>query len=443
MEEIIKTILYSWAEKKLPKVVARETDLENYLDMKPRKIVAVTGFRRVGKTYLLYQLLNKLLKEGDREQIVYINFDDERIPENTGFLTALLPTVKQSFDRPLKYLFLDEIQDMPGWSKWLRRIYDNEEIDIFITGSSSKVSSREIPTELRGRSLEVKVFPLSFKEFLLFKNISIDPKRVPYSENEKAKMMRALNDYLMYGGLPEVVLADEDKRFEILQQYYSTVVRRDIVERFKVKNEEGLKAMLRLLLNSTNYSISKLYNTLKSLNYKIGKTTLLHYLSYVESSYFIHSLPIFSPKIKEQLQYPRKVYFIDNGFISSLSTKFSKNLGRLYENLVAVELLRRHSKGDADLYYWKDSRGKEVDFVVKHDFKVKQLIQVCYDIEDYDTRKREIKALLRASEELKCKNLLVITSNYDVEEEIKGRKIVYIPLWKWLLEPSISKIDGM
>jgi len=443
MEEIIKTILYSWAEKKLPKVVARETDLENYLDMKPRKIVAVTGFRRVGKTYLLYQLLNKLLKEGDREQIVYINFDDERIPENTGFLTALLPTVKQSFDRPLKYLFLDEIQDMPGWSKWLRRIYDNEEIDIFITGSSSKVSSREIPTELRGRSLEVKVFPLSFKEFLLFKNISIDPKRVPYSENEKAKMMRALNDYLMYGGLPEVVLADEDKRFEILQQYYSTVVRRDIVERFKVKNEEGLKAMLRLLLNSTSYSISKLYNTLKSLNYKIGKTTLLHYLSYVESSYFIHSLPIFSPKIKEQLQYPRKVYFIDNGFISSLSTKFSKNLGRLYENLVAVELLRRHSKGDADLYYWKDSRGKEVDFVVKHDFKVKQLIQVCYDIEDYDTRKREIKALLRASEELKCKNLLVITSNYDVEEEIKGRKIVYIPLWKWLLEPSISKIDGM
>lgn len=434
MKEIIKTVLYSWAEKKLPHVTPRETGLEHYLDMKPKRIVAVTGFRRVGKTYLLYQLLNKLLIDRDREQIVYINFDDERIPENTEFLTALLPTVKQTFSKPLKLLFLDEIQDMPNWSKWLRRIYDNEEINIFITGSSSKVSSREIPTELRGRCIEVKVFPLSLKEFLMFKNTSIDLKMVPYSENEKAKLMRTLNDYLLYGGLPEVVLADEDKKFDILQQYYSTVVRRDIVERFKVKNEEGLKAMLRLLLNSTNYSISKLYNTLKSLNYKIGKTTLLHYLNYVENSYFIHSLPIFSPKVKEQLQYPRKVYFIDNGFINSLSTRFSKNLGRLYENLVAVELLRRHSKENGELYYWKDSRGKEVDFVVKHDFKVKQLIQVCYDIEDYDTRKREINALLKASEELKCRDLLVITSGYDAEEKIKGKKIIYIPLWKWLLE---------
>jgi len=434
MKEIIKTILYSGAEKKLPDVIPRETGLEHYLDMKPRKIIAVTGFRRVGKTYLLYQLLNKLLTDRDREQIVYINFDDERIPENTEFLTALLPIVKQTFNKPLKYLFLDEIQDMPNWSKWLRRIYDNEEINIFITGSSSKVSSREIPTELRGRCLEVNVFPLSFKEFLMFKNISIDLKRAPYSENEKANIMRTLNDYLLYGGLPEVVLADEDKRFDILQQYYSTVVRKDIIERFKVKNEEGLKAMLRLLLNSTSYSISKLYDTLKSLNYKIGKTTLLHYLNYVESSYFIHSIPIFSPKVKEQLQYPRKVYFIDNGFINILSTRFSKNTGRIYENLVAVELLRRHSKEDAELYYWRDSRGKEVDFVVKHDLKIEQLIQVCYDIEHYDTRKREINALLKASEELKCKNLLIINDDYESEENIKGKKIKFIPLWKWLLK---------
>ncbi|MDI6859485.1 MAG: DUF4143 domain-containing protein, partial [Methanocellales archaeon] len=131
-----------------------------------------------------------------------------------------------------------------------------------------------------------------------------------------------------------------------------------------MKNEEGLKAMVRLLLNSTQYSISRVYDTLKSLNYEIGKTTLLNYLNYVESSYFIHSLPIFSPKVKDQLQYARKVYFIDNGFINALSTRFSKNIGRVYENIVAIELLRRYSKKDVELYYWKDRRGKEVDFVV-------------------------------------------------------------------------------
>jgi predicted AAA+ superfamily ATPase len=294
--------------------------------MKPRKIIAVTGFRRVGKTYLLLQLISKTLKDQNKEQEVYINFDDERIPEKTEFLTELLPTIKQTFKKETQHIFLDEIQNMPNWSKWLRRIYDTENFGIFVTGSSSKVSSREIPTELRGRCLEIKVFPLSFREFLRFKNMKIDPSVLQYSENEKTKVTRALDEYLRFGGMPEVVLSDEERKSEILQQYYGTVVRRDIVERFNVKNEEGLKAMMRLLLNSTQYSISRLYDTLKSLNYEIGKTTLLHYIQYVESSYFTHSLPIFSYKIKDHLQYPRKIYFIDNGFISSLSTRHSKDI---------------------------------------------------------------------------------------------------------------------
>ncbi|MDI6902317.1 MAG: ATP-binding protein [Methanocellales archaeon] len=433
MKETIKTILYSWVEKRIPDVIPREISLETYLGMRPRKIVVITGFRRVGKTYLLFQLLNKLLSDKDKEQAVYINFDDERIPERTEFLTELLPTIKRTFSKAPELIFLDEVQNIPNWSRWLRRIYDNENLEIFITGSSSKVSSREIPTELRGRCLEVKVFPLSFGEFFRFKNTDIDLKVVRYSESERTKLTRMLDEYLRYGGMPEVVLATEDKKFEILQQYYGTVVRRDIIERFRVKNEEGLKAMVRLLLNSTQYSISRVYDTLKSLNYEIGKTTLLKYLNYVESSYFIHSLPIFSPKVKDQLQYARKVYFIDNGFINTLSTRFSKNIGRVYENIVAIELLRRYSKKDVELYYWKDRRGKEVDFVVKDGIKIRQLIQVCYDVEYYDTRKREINALLRASEELRCKSLLIITGDYEGTEEFRNKRINFIPLWKWLL----------
>ena len=433
MEETIKTILYTWIEKTIPEIIPREPNLETYVGMKPRKIVVITGFRRVGKTYLLFQLLNKLLIDKDREQAIYINFDDERIPGRTEFLTQLLPTINRTFTKEPELIFLDELQNMPDWSKWLRRIYDNEDLEIFITGSSSKVSSKEIPTELSGRCLEVKVFPLSFGEFLQFKDTDIDLKTVRYLEKEKTKLTRLLDEYLRYGGMPEVVLAKEDKKFEIIQQYYGTVVSRDIIERFRVKNEEGLKAMIRLLLNSTQYSISRMYDTLKSLNYEIGKTTLLNYLNYLEGSYFIHSLPIFSPKIKDQLQYPRKVYFIDNGFINTLSIRLSKNIGRSCENTVAIELLRRYSKNDVELYYWKDRRGKEVDFVIKDGIRMRQLIQVCYDVGDYDTRKRETDALLKAGKELGCKNLLIITGDYEGTEEFRNKRINFVPLWKWLL----------
>ena len=432
MNDTIKTILYSWKDKKIPDVIPREIELKSYLNIKPRKIIAITGFRRVGKTYLLYYLINKLLKDYSREEVIYINFDDERIPESTEFLTKFLPVIKATFSTP-KYLLLDEIQNMPNWSKWLRRVYDSEDVNIFITGSSSKVSSREIPTELRGRSLEIRVYPLSFREFLRFKGIDVDYRSAEYSDDTRATIMKALNVYLVYGGMPEVVLADESKKFEILQDYFRTVLGIDIIERYKVGNEEGIRALLKLLLNSKMYTISKLYNSLKSMGYHIGKTTVLNYRSYIESSYFIHSVPIFSYKIKDQMQYPRKVYIIDNGFISSISIKFSKDWCRLYENMVAVELLRRGSRDNFEIFYWRDQRGREVDFVVRKNLKVEQLIQVSYDVSDYETKKREVTALIKASDALNCENLLVINSSYDAVEEINGKKIVFVPLWKWLL----------
>jgi hypothetical protein len=282
--------------------------------------------------------------------------------------------------------------------------------------------------------LEIPVFPLSFNEFLRFKKIQIKTQELPYGENKKATVLKALEEYLYYGGMPEVVLASEHMKLDILQQYYGTVVRRDIIERFNIKNEEGLKAMLRLLLNSTQYSISKLYNTLKSLQYHIGKTTLLNYLNYVETSYFLYSVPIFSYKIKDQLQYPRKHYFIDTGFINCLSTRHAKDVGRLYENIVAINLLRKHLQKGNNIFYWKDQRGKEVDFLIKDELQVKQLIQVCSDIEDYDTRKREINALIKASDHLKCNDLLIITNDFYDTQKVKGKTILFKPLYAWLLE---------
>ena len=436
MDNIIRTILAEWKGKNIPLVIPREINLQEYLNMKVNKIIVLNGFRRVGKTYILYGLANNLFKSNSREEVVHINFEDERIPLKTEFLSSILPTVDELFNKKIKYLLLDELHNIPNWSKWLRRTYDTREIRIFVSGSSSRMSEEEMPTELRGRFLEVRVFPLSFKEFLEFKKISFDLKTLEYSEDEKPVILKALTEYLIYGGLPEIVLESENKKLELAQSYYATIIKRDIAERYRVKNEESLKTLLKLLLDSKEYSISKTYNNLKSLGQEIGKSTVQKYISYIENSYFVFSLPIFSYKIKDQIQYPKKIYFIDNVFINAISTKFMNNFGRLYENLVAVELKRRKE----DSYYWKNAEKEELDFVIKEDIKVKQLIQVCYDISDQDTKKREIRALLKASKDLRCDNLLIINRDYSGEEDIewfgiKG-KIKFIPLWKWLLEES-------
>lgn len=434
MDKIIKMLLTEWKGKNLPEIVPRETSFSDYLSMKMNKIIVLNGFRRVGKTYILYGLANELLASNTREEVVHINFEDERIPLKTEFLSNILPAADELFQKKIKYLFLDELHTIPQWSKWLRRIYDNNDIRIFVSGSSSRMSEEEIPTELRGRFLEIKVFPLSFREFLKFKKLHFDVKTIDYSDKEKPFMLRAFTEYLTYGGLPEIVLEDENKKFELAQSYYATVIKRDIIERYRIKNEEALKALLKLFLDSKEYSISKTYNTLKSLGLEVGKSTVQKYISYIESSYFFFSLPLFSYKIKDQIQYPKKVYCIDPVFINAISTKFMNNLGRLYENTVAIELKRKKK----ECYYWKNTEKEEVDFVIKKGMEIEQLIQVCYDLTDPDTKKREIRALLKASKDLKCNNLLVINQSYSGEENSEWfgikRKVRFIPLWKWILQ---------
>lgn len=433
MKQIIKTLLYEWKGKQLPEAKPRKDKIKEYLRLSPKKIIVITGFRRVGKTYLLFDSIKTLLTEKTKEEIIYLNFEDERIPLQTEFLTQLLPTIKEEFANKTAYLFLDEIQTIPNWSKWLRRIYDTENIFLFVTGSNSKLSGNEIPTELRGRFLEIDIFPLSFDEFLIFKKIEIDKKRVEYVADAKAELKRYFREYLFFGGLPEIILLPEERKEETAQSYYRTVVQRDIIERFSVKNEEVLKALLRLLLNGTTYSLTKLYNTIKSMQHEVGKTKLQEYLSYIERAYFLYSVPVFSHKIKEQGQAPRKIYIIDNIFIKSLSTSYTNNQARLLENAVFLELLRRNGK--ENIYYWKDTKHYEVDFIIMKKREVKELIQVCWNLENMETRQREIRGLLRASKELGCKKLIILTDDY---EEIKKEEwfgiteiIQYIPAWKW------------
>ncbi len=442
---LFRKILVEWREQWTPSDIVEREELDKGIlsQGQVRKITTFTGFRRVGKTYLMYQAIDELIKSGiaDKNSVFYVNLEDERIPAETKSLTELLPALREIFGenpQPI-YLFLDEVQTIPNWSKWARRVYDSERgrLFLFLSGSSSELSSHDLPTELRGRCMSLDIFPLSLKGFLKFKGIvEADFTNADYSDREKARLLGLLREFLIFGGLPEVVLSDGEKRkLLLLQEYYKTVVRRDIAERHKIRNISLLSDFLRLLLNSTHITISKMCNVLKSSGHKVSKNTLINYLRYAEEAYFAFVLHIFSRKVKDRMLYPKKVYFMDNGFISALSLKFSENMGRLVENAVAVELKRRNlHKPLAELSYWRSGRGEEVDFVVREGDSVRQLVQACYDVGDPDTKNRELKGLIAASKELKCDNLLVITWDYEAEEKLNGgKKAVYMPLCKWLL----------
>lgn len=427
MDNIVRTILLEWLERPLPKPLKREQKITFPKIPRVNKAQVVTGFRRVGKTYLLYDYIRFLLSKLSRKEVVYINFEDERILPKTETVSQLIPQIQTVFGRKPAYLFLDELQNIPNWSKWLRRILDQEDIKIVVTGSSSKMSSFEMPTELRGRFWETKVYPLTFKEFLRFKEEEINYAKISYLPNQHARFDYLFEEYLLYGGLPEVVLTPVEKKLELLQNYFHTVVRKDIIERFNIRNETALHTLLKLLLNSTYITVSKLYNSLKSLGLSVGKTTVNEYLSHIESAYFAKQLFFYSPSMRNRLQYPRKLYIIDNGFLTALSTKFSKNYGRLFENLVFWQL----EKKDKDLYYYQNVRKDEVGFVAMQDGKAKILYQACYDLSDIETKEREIKFLTRAGKRLHCKNLHLIVGRINGQErQLEKEGIKLIPSYR-------------
>jgi len=433
MEEMLRT----WQEAWTPELKERELPDTKFSS---RKIITFTGVRRCGKTYMMFQRINELAKTVPKESIFYINFEDERVEKRTEVLTNLMPSLMKLYGDGNKkyYLFLDELQVMPEWSRWLRRVLDGyRNIELFVSGSSSALSSREIPTELRGRAVNFEITPLSFREFLSFGDIKFE-KDLPLTERERGTMSRALSEYLEYGGFPEVAAEQNPSRKAMLvQEYFRTIVSRDIAERHNLKNTGLLSDFLRMVVNTTNFSVNKTVNVLKSQGRKVGKGTILNYTRFAADSYFCSFVPVFSHKVKDMEQHPKKVYLADNAFLTFISTKFSKNWGRLYENSVFLHLKgKQNSNPLIDIFYWKDSEA-EVDFVIKDSEKVMELIQVCQNPSDYDTKSRECRALVKASKELGCKKLSVITEDYEKTESFEWRgterEIKFVPLWKFLL----------
>ncbi|MFQ6089425.1 MAG: ATP-binding protein [Candidatus Methanofastidiosia archaeon] len=417
-------------QKSLPEVKEREIKLKIEGDL----INDIIGPRRAGKTYLMFFNIKKLLKKVERKAIIYINFESRRLfPLTTQYFNDLVEIIyEEDLLNRFKeiYLFLDEIQKIKELEKYLRSIYDEfkGKIKIFVSGSTSKLTKSKLSYLLTGRHLTTLVFPLSFNQFLRFKNFEYGKI---ITEEKKAKIKKFMREYLRLGGFPETVLSKDEEMIETL---FIDIINKDIMP--KVRNREIIEEIAYFLCSYTAKltSFSKLSNLLRNRGVKISVPTLEKYFWIMKDSFLFFDTQIFSYKVKDQLQYPRKIYCIDNGFVNYFGFKFSEDKGRMMENTVAIELFRKcFESKKMKIFYWKSKEGKEVDFVLKEGLKIKQIMQVCYDISDYDSKKREINALVKASEELRCKNLLVITEDYEAKEEIKGKEIKFVPLWKWLL----------
>ncbi len=380
----------------------------------------ITGVRRCGKSVFSAQLL-----EG--KKYGYVNFDDEKIKGiKTEELNDVLNTVYEVYG-DIEFLFLDEVQNVEGWELFANRL-QRQGLNLVITGSNAKLLSKELATHLTGRHYSIELFPFSFKEFLRFKNVELNKI---LTTKDIGLIKNNFNKYILNGGFPEALKAPDPPRY--LDALYSAIITKDILLRHKIKYARTFRDLAEYTI--TNFAREISFNNLKKI-FKLGSDhTAKNYLTYLEEAYLVFLIEKFSFKKRESLVENRKVYAIDTGIIQTIGFRFREDLSHLYENVVAIELLRNKSINEKkEIYYWKNALQEEVDFVVKEGLKVKQLIQVCYDVRDPNTKKRELRALLKASKELNCNNLLIITNDYEGEEKVKNKKIKYISLWKWLLE---------
>jgi len=394
-------------------------------------IIVITGARRSGKSFIMRQTAKALIKGGIRKNhILMVNFEDPRFVElNTKTLQQVYDVYLEFLNPQEKpYLFLDEIQEVKEWEKWVRTIHELDKAKIIISGSNAKLLSRELSTLLTGRHLDLVIFPLSFKEFLKFKNVDLS-KRFEIV-NKEIEIKRLLREYIEFGSFPEVVLGGEKN--QILLNYFEDMLNKDIVRRFKIRKSKELVSLAKFYLGniSSLITFSSLERTLN-----ISVDTVEKFSGYLEDTFILFFLKRFSYKFREQEKSPRKVYAIDVGLANTVGFRFSQNMGRLAENLVFLELKRKEMLGsNLEIYYWKDVNHREVDFLIKEDLKVRQLIQVCWEVNRPDTKNREIRSLLKAMKEFNLEEGLIITDDYKAEENIQGKKINYIPLWEWYLK---------
>ena len=434
---VIEALIADFQEREIPRVTPRSLSLPSL----PGKTDVVVGMRRSGKTWFLYQQIGDLLAQGiDRSRLLYLNFEDERLlPLETADLSRIPDAFYRRFPASREHpcwFFFDEIQNVPGWETFVRRLLDTEKISLVLTGSSARLLSREIATSLRGRSLATEILPFSFAEALRHEGLE-PPATWPPGARARSLLEHRFERYLETGGFPEVQAIPRDLRVRVLQEYVDVVIFRDVVERHGVENLQALRYLERSLLASPagRFSVSKLFNDLKSQGVKVGKDTLYENLAQLEDSFLLFTVPVASPSVRVRQVNPRKCYPVDPALSAALSFRASEDLGHLLETVVYLELRRR----GRSLGYVTTRSGYEVDFLAEDSGGSRELVQVCADLEAPSTRQRELRALEEGMKETACEKATVITLREEGSAEVGGRTVRIVPAWRWLLEPGELK----
>lgn len=374
-------------------------------------IKLITGPRRVGKSVFALLMLQG-------KNFAYLNFDDIQLLYNWNedLVMSALDAIYPGYD----YLLLDEVQNLPNWDMWVSKLYRRGK-NLVITGSNAKLLSSEMATSLTGRYLKIDMLPFSLDETMSWNDIDIHAPR----EEQVAKATVLADDYMRNGGYPETIKARNITK-NYLSTLFDSILLKDVAKRHNVRNTTDL-------YNLATYLLSNFCNPISSneLAVELGLSsvaTTKKFCDYLAEPYLFYYLPRFNNKLKLMKKAPRKVYVVDNGFVQSTAFNLSENLGRLLENQVFVELLRRGYEPGNTLFYYRTRNDKEIDFVTRRGTKVEQLIQVCYDMTSEKTRKRELDALVEAAEELHCDNLLVITNDQEELIEWKGKEVSIVSI---------------
>ena len=430
MIDMLKEIILDFQEIDLPTGVPRRIAVANV----PGKATVCIGVRRSGKSTFMFQLMKKLQDSGvTRQNILYLNFFDDRLHplqhDNLGvILEAYFSLYPEKKNAEKVYCFFDEIQVVPGWEPFVDRLLRMEKCEVYITGSSAQMLSREIATQMRGRALSWEMFPFSFREFLDYKGIKSDGS---LSTKKRLTVQKAFEEYWETGGFPEVAGLDRILRIKTHQEYWGAMLFRDLVERHDISHPKAVTDLAHWLVDNTGslYSINNLTGYLKSLGHKAPKSAVSDYLEWVEDAYVLFTVRIFDASLARANTNPKKIYCVDHALVTSISSGILVNSGHLLENLVFTALRRV----TPDIFYYKTKAGREVDFIAGRQGPSLMLVQVCESMADQQTRKRETTALAEAMTELKLAQGIIVTRNEEEQIRVDSGKIDVVPAWRFLL----------
>jgi len=416
-----------------------EAAITRYLDLSPPPnavqrevsqpssdfIVSIIGPRRAGKTTYMLEFKEKL--KIPKENKIFLNCEDINL---LGIRSDDLQTLEETMLRiysPARgygiYLFVDEVQNIPNWERWIRTLHDSGKYKIVVSGSTSELSTHKMHSALRGRAINTLILPFSFREFLSAKKVEYAKYMPPHKQ---AALEHLFDEYINYGGYPSVVFSEDvNQKLLILREIFDTVIQRDIIERQGIRQFSTFRIFINSLLGSVGRQLSlrKMVNWLRSQGIEIGRQTAFNYLEAAEEVFLLYRHPPYTKRPRERLVNP-KLYIVDSGILSLVSGDYSKQL----ENQVFVELLRRR----VNMGYWLGSSGREVDFVINKNGEL-TLLQVTYSLSDHETYEREISPLKEADGQLNADHLIILTKSEERKIKLGRKDIIIQPAWKWFI----------